>query len=240
VKQRGAQTKSALSHTPYTSLGEIMQTLIQDIRYGLRTLAKNPGFTAVAVLTLALAIGANTAIFSFVDAVLLKPLPYPHAEQIVIVWAEAPDGGHNLISTLDFLDWKHQTTVFSAIEVETGGSVTLTGGDIPIQLRGSRESSSYFDVWGIKPMLGRTFAPDEDQPGKNQVVVLSHKVWETHFGADPSLVGRTISLDNRPYTVIGVMPQGVFDHTRDVLWMPLAFESKDMTRTGAGCSAGPE
>jgi putative ABC transport system permease protein len=205
-----------------------LENTAQDVRYGLRMLAKNPGFTTVAALTLALAIGANTAIFSFVDAVLLKPLPYPNPEQIVIVWAETPDGGHNPVSTLDFLDWKRQNTVFTAIAAETGGSMALTGGDVPVQLRGTRESSSYFDVWGIKPMLGRTFAPDEDQPGKNQVVVLSHKVWESQFGGDRELIGHTISLDNKPYTVIGVMPPGVYD--RFVLVTPLVFEPKGLTR----------
>jgi putative ABC transport system permease protein len=207
-----------------------LENTVLDVWYGLRMLAKNRGFTAVAALTLALAVGANTAIFSFVDAVILRPLPYPHPEQIVFVRAETPDGGRNPISTVDFLDWKQQNTVFAAIEAEAGGSVTLTGGDLPVQLRGSRESSSYFDVWGVKLMLGRTFSPDEDELGKNQVVVLSHRTWESQFGADPSLIGRTINLDNKPYTVIGVMPPGVFDSTRDVLWIPLAFEPKDMTR----------
>lgn len=191
----------------------------------------SPGFTAVAVLTLALGIGANTAIFSFVDAVLLKPLPYPHPEGLVMVWEKPPQGERNGISTLNFLDWKNQNTVFTAMAAQTGGSVTLTGIDKPVQLRGTRVSAHYFDILGVKPALGRTFAPDEDQLGKERVVVLSHRIWEGRFGADPSIVGRTISLDNQPHTVIGVMPAGsLFDRGWNDVWTPLAFEPKDMTR----------
>ena len=207
-----------------------MDQLGKDLRFALRMIRNSPGFTIIAVLTLALGIGANTAIFSFVDAVLLKPLPYPHSEQIVMVWEKPPGGDRNGISTLNFLDWMRENTVFSAISAETGGSMTLTGGDRPVQVQGDRDSATFFDIWGIEPMLGRTFAPDEDQPGKNQVVVLSHRFWESRFGADKSIVGRTLSLNNKPYTVIGVMPPGIFDRTRDLFWVPLAFEPKDMTR----------
>ena len=128
-----------------------IDTLIQDIRFGLRMLAKNPGFTAVAVLTLALGIGANTAIFSFVDAVLLKPLPYSHPEQIVQVYEKPPHGERNSISTLTFLDWKNQNTVFEAMAAQTGDSMTTTGGDVPVELRVMRVSASYFGVFGRNP-----------------------------------------------------------------------------------------
>src|SRR5579863_2100116 len=207
-----------------------MEQLAKDLRFALRMIRNSPGFTLIAVLTLALGIGANTAIFSFVDAVLLRPLPYPHPEQMVMVWEKPPGGERNGISTLNFLDWKRENTVFSAMAAETGGSMTLTGGDRPVQVQGDRDSATFFDIWGIRPMLGRTFAADEDQPGKNQVVVLSHRFWETRFGADKSIIGRTLSLNNKPYTVIGVMPPGPFDRTRDLFWVPLAFEPKDMTR----------
>ncbi|HTX37793.1 MAG TPA: ABC transporter permease [Bryobacteraceae bacterium] len=203
----------------------------QDLRFALRTVRNSPGFTAVAVLTLALGIGANAAIYSFVDGVLLKPLPYPHAEEIVNVWEKPPGGDRNGISTLNFLDWKNQNTVFTAMAAETGGSATLTGVDAPIQLSGSRVSAHYFDIFGLKPALGRTFAADEDQPGKEQVVVLSNRIWQSRFGADPGIIGRTIHLDDEPYTVIGVLsaddPHG---RGRDDLWRPLAFEPPDMTR----------
>ncbi len=185
-----------------------MDVLLRDLRFALRMIRKSPGFTTVAVLTLALGIGANTAIFSFVDAVLLKPLPYPHPEELMMVWEKPPQGERNGISTLNFLDWKNQNTVFTAMAAGTGGSLTLTGIDRPVQLRGSSVSAPYFDLFGVKPMLGRTFASDEDQLGKERVVVLSHRIWESRFGADRSIIGRTITLDNKPYTVIGVMPAG--------------------------------
>ncbi|MGH9407261.1 MAG: ADOP family duplicated permease, partial [Terriglobia bacterium] len=208
-----------------------LETFHRDLSYGFRQLRRSPGFTTIAILTLALGIGANTAIFSFVNAVLMERLPYTHPEQIVMVWEKPPGGERNGISTMNFLDWKRQNTVFTALAAKTGGSVTLTGGDRPLQLQGARVSAPYFNIFGVKPMLGRTFAPDEDQLGKNQVVVLSHRVWESRFGADPKIIGRTISLDNKPYTVIGVMPPRTpFDRSQNLLWTPLAFTPKEMTR----------
>ena len=208
-----------------------MDELINDLRYALRMVRTSPGFTIVAVLTLALGIGANTAIFSFIDAVLLKPLPYSDADKIVMVWEKPPNGERNGISTMNFLDWKNQNTVFSAMAAQNGASVTLTGIDEPVQLRGARVSAPYFDIFKVKPMLGRTFAPDEDQPGKQHVVVLSHRIWESRFGSDKGIIGRTISLNNEPTTVIGVMgADTAFDRRFADLWMPLAFEAKDMTR----------
>jgi putative ABC transport system permease protein len=208
-----------------------LETFLQDVRYGLRQLRRDAGFTAIAILTLALGIGANTAIFSFVDAVLLERLPYPHPEQIVMVWEKPPGGDRNGISTMNFLDWRRQNTVFTAMAARTGASLTLTGGDRPLQLQGARVSSSFFNIFGVKPMLGRTFAPDEDRLGKNHVVVLSHRAWESRFGADPKIIGHTISLNNKPYTVIGVMPARTpFDRSHNLVWIPLAFEPKEMTR----------
>ena len=204
--------------------------LLQDLKYGLRMLAKNPGFTAVAVITLALGIGANTAIFSFVDAVLLKPLPFPHPERMVMVWEKPPDGGRNVVSTLNFLDWKNQNSVFDAMAAQGGATMTLTGADLPVMLRVGLVSAPYFTIFGAEPLLGRTFAPDEDQPGKQHEAVLSHRVWENRFGADPGLIGRTISLDGEAYTVIGVMPPGLFDRSWPDLWAPLAFQPTDLTR----------
>ncbi|MGH9694746.1 MAG: ABC transporter permease, partial [Bryobacteraceae bacterium] len=208
-----------------------MDELFNDIRFGMRMIRKSPGFASVAILTLAIGIGANAAIFSFVDAVLLKPLPYPHPEEIVQVWEKPPGYDRNGVSTMNFLDWKNQNSVFRAIAAETGGSVTLSGGQNPVQLRGSRVSAPYFDVFGIKPVLGRAFAPDEDQPGKDQVVVLSHRIWESRFGADPGVLGRKIALDNRPYTIIGILPANTsFDRRWQDIWTPLAFQPQDMTR----------
>ncbi|HUI43445.1 MAG TPA: ABC transporter permease, partial [Terriglobia bacterium] len=207
-----------------------MDPFAKDLRFALRMIRNSPGFTAVAILTLALGIGANTAIFSFVDAVLLKPLPFPHAERILNVWEKPPGGDRNGISTLNFLDWQKQNTVFTAMAAQTWSSLTLTGADVPVELRDGLVGASYFDIFGAKPMLGRTFAPDEDQPGKQYEVILSHKVWESRFGADRGIVGRSIRLNGEPYTVIGVMPPGTFDREWQDVWTPLAFKPKQMTR----------
>ena len=202
------------------------------MRYAIRTLRRSPGFTIIALLTLALGIGANTAIFSFVNGVLLKPLPYRDPHGIVMVWEKPPGGDRNGISTLNFLDWKNQNSVFEHMAaINFGGNVTLTGAGQPEELQGVRVSASYFDIFGVQAVLGRTFAPDEDQLGKSQVVILSHRLWENRFGADPSIVGRTLTLSGKPCTVVGVMPaHSPFDRSYAQVWMPLAFEPRDMTR----------
>ncbi len=208
-----------------------MNGLLRDLQYAYRTLAKSPGFTIVSLLTLAIGIGANTAIFSLVDGALLKPLPYPDAERIVRVLEKPPGFPRNGISTLTFLDWQRQNTVFDYMAAQSGGQVTLTGSGEPVQLRSALVSAHYFDIFGIKPMLGRTFAADEDQLGKERVAVLSHLLWASQFGADPKLVGRTIRLDGEPHTVIGILPAGsAFDRSFDQIWMPLAFQPSNMTR----------
>jgi putative ABC transport system permease protein len=211
--------------------GRVTNEIAQDVRYGFRTLARSYGFTTVAVLTLALGIGANSAIFSFVDGVLLKPLPYPDPERILQVWEKPPGGGNNVVSTANFLDWQRQSDVFETMVATSGGSMTLSGQGDPLMLRVGRVSAGYFDVFAIKPAIGRTFAPDEDQPGKDSVVVLSHRIWMTQFRADVGLVGRTITLDGRPFTVIGVMPEGsAFDRGFNKMWRPLAFAPNERAR----------
>ena len=213
-----------------------MSDLVQNLRYSARTLRLSPGFTAVAILTLALGIGANTAIFSFVDNVLLKPLPYPEPDRIMLVLEHLPSGPFGT-TTLDFLDWQKQTSVFEFVAGQTGWSATLTGTDRsgdadPLLLRGVRVSPSYYDLSRIKPMLGRTFLPEEDQYGRDHVVILSHDLWVNHFGEDRSIVGRTIRLDNEPYTVVGVMPAGsVFDRTAFQIAKPMGFAPFEMTRS---------
>jgi putative ABC transport system permease protein len=209
----------------------MFQEIAQDLRYGCRSLLKARGFTIVAVLTLALGIGANSAIFSFVDGVLLRPLPYPHADRLVNVTEKPPGGTRNPISALNFLDWQTQSTAFDALAATTGGSMTLSGVDEPVLLRAGRVSASYFSVFEIAPAFGRTFAADEDQPGKEHVVVLSHMLWAAKFGSDPTLVGRALTLDGEPYTVIGVMPAGsIFDRGFNQIWRPLAFKPNERTR----------
>ncbi len=208
-----------------------MNGLLKDLQYAYRTLIKSPGFTIVSLLTLAIAIGANTAIFSFVNSILLTPLPYPDADRIVRVLEKPPDNPRNGISTLNFLDWQHQNTVFESMAAQTGGTVTLTGYGEPVQLRGSRVSAQYFNIFGIKAEHGRTFAPDEDQRGNERKAVLSHVLWMSQFGGDPKLIGQTIHLDGLPFIVIGVLPEGsAFDRAYNQIWMPLAFQPENMTR----------
>jgi len=209
----------------------MLAALGQDIRYGARTLSRAPGYTIVAVLTLALGIGANSAIFSFVDGVLLRPLPYPDADRILLVWEKPPGGGINVVSAMNYLDWKAQGDVFAQTAAISGSSMTLTGRGDPQQWRVARVGAAYFEVFGVQAVLGRTFAPDEDQPGKDHVVVLSHRLWTEQFGGDAGIVGRSITLNNEPYTVIGVLPGGSpFDRTFNRVWRPLAFSPGERTR----------
>ncbi|MGB6687281.1 MAG: ABC transporter permease [Terracidiphilus sp.] len=183
------------------------------------------------MLTLALGIGANTAIFSFVDAVLLKPLPYPHPERIVSAWEKTPTGTLNYISTMNFLDWSQQNRSFEFLSAVARDTVTLTDSDRPQEINVERVSASYFNVLGVDAMLGRTFAASEDQVGNDQEVVLSNRSWQSLFGGDPNVIGRKITLNAESYMVIGVLPaNSTFDRTWAVMWLPLAFRPADMTR----------
>jgi len=228
---RGTFLWSVRLNSRYLEGAAELTGLLQDLRYGVRSLWKSPGFTIVSLLTLALGIGANTAIFSFVNGVLLRPLPYADADSIIRVMEKPPQGERNGISTLNFLDWRNQNTVFEHMAAVRGDDVTLTGTGEPVQLRMAMVSPPYFDIFGTHAVLGRTFTADEDQRGKDHVVVLSHAIWETQFGADPKLVGGTIRLDGEPYTVIGVLPEGTsFDRSFWQLWTPLVFKPENMTR----------
>ena len=195
-------------------------------------LAKSPGFTTVSLFTLAIGIGGNTAIFSFVDSALLKPLPYADADRIVRVLEKPPGFPRNGISTLNFLDWQRQNTVFDYMAGDRGGDfVTLTGSGEPVQLRSAQVSAHYFDIFGVQAALGRTFSADEDQRGQELVAVLSHALWVSQFGADSKLIGRTIRLDGEAYTVIGVLPEAsAFNRANAQIWIPLVFRAQNMTR----------
>jgi putative ABC transport system permease protein len=208
-----------------------LEQLLQDVRYGFRMLRKNPGFTAVALITLALGVGANAAIFSFVNAVLLKPLPYPNPEKIVSVSEKLPGGASNFISTLNFLDWERQNHCFQFLSAIAWDKVTLTGSGSPEELKVHRVSASYFQVFGVGAALGRTFAAGENEVGNDREVVLSNRIWRSRFGGDPKVIGRQITLDEKNYTIIGVLPaDSPFDRTWAVMWLPLAFAPADMTR----------
>jgi putative ABC transport system permease protein len=205
-----------------------IETLIQDLRYGVRMLAKNPGFTIVAVLTMALAIGANAAIFSVVNAVLLRPLPYRDADRIVRLWENDTHGNlgpYFSVSVPNFLDWKQQNRVFESVGAFASVPMALTGGVNPEQVRGAYIKASVIQLLGISPTLGRPFLPDEDQPGKDHEAILSYGLWQERFGGDQTAIGKSLTLDGNIYTVVGVMPSG-FDfppNTQTQVWVPMAF-----------------
>ncbi len=187
-----------------------MRTLLQDLRYSLRILRKNPGFSLIAVLTLALGVGATTAIFSVVNGVLLRPLPYPEPHRLVRVYgtkAQTPDGKYPLCEA-DYLEWKAQSQVFENLAAYSANRFNFSGGDTPEQLQGAWVTAGFFNTLAVQPALGRTFLPDEDRPQTEQTVVLSDRFWRRHFGANPDIVNQPITLNNKPFTVIGIMPAG--------------------------------
>jgi predicted permease len=188
-----------------------LESLIGDIRYALRMLRKNPGFTSVAVLTLALGIGANTAIFSVINAVLLTPLPLPDPDRLVQIWEKNPRIGldQGVVSPYNFLDWQRQSRDFEAMAALQHEHFSLTGGTLPVGLSGRLVSADFFRVLGAHPILGRDFLPQEDQPGAGHVAIVSYSTWRNHLGGDAGIVGKKITLDGEPYTVIGVMPSSL-------------------------------
>ncbi len=202
-----------------------MQTLWQDLRYGARMLLKRPGFTLIAVITLALGIGANAAIFSVVNAVLLRPLPYKDPDRLIMIReTKLPQFPEFSVSPGNFLDWRKQNTVFERLVAFTGASFNLIGAGDPEQIRGMKVTDGFFAALGAQPQLGRDFLTEEDQPGRNNVVIMSHGLWQRRFGGDPKILGQAITLDGRNYTVIGVMPATFPFGGRDLdLWTPMAF-----------------
>jgi putative ABC transport system permease protein len=210
-----------------------MQTLLQDLRYGARTLLKRPGFTIVAIITLALGIGANTAIFSVINAVLLRPLPYPEPHRIIQLWetARSRDLKQGSVSPHCFTDWKNQNQSFEQMAAYRYANFTLTGGDQPESLTGIATSASLFSVLGVQPAIGRDFFAEEDAPGRNRVVILSQGLWQRRFGGDKDILDKPIQLNGESYTVIGVMPQGFQYPDTAEMWVPLGV---DLNRVGRG------
>ena len=183
--------------------------MLQDLKYALRQLRKSPGFTLTAVLTLALGTGVTAAVFSVIYAVMIQPLPYDHPETIVVPQTYSPQGYEQPASYPEYLDWRNQSHSFSALAaVSPGRKINFEGQSGPVSLRITQGSDNLFDVLGVSPLLGRTFAQGEDQDGKNDVVVLSYEVWQQDFGGQHDVIGKTVKLDGRPYSVIGVMPAG--------------------------------
>jgi putative ABC transport system permease protein len=204
-----------------------MESLIQDLRYALRVLIKKPGFTAVAVITLALGIGANSAIFSVVNAVLLRSLPYEDGDRLVWIWGTQPQLDKAPVAPANFLDIKEQNEVFDNVAAFRGQSGALTGQYEPERVRVAAVSADFFSLFKVLPLLGRVFNNQDEQSGNTQVIILSHALWQRRFGSNPGILDQKLTLNDRPYSVIGVAPAEFQYPTYADLWIPLVFDAKE-------------
>ena len=184
----------------------VMGSLLQDLRYGVRTLVKSPGFSLVAVVALALGIGANSAMFSIVNAVLLRPIPYPQPDRLLKVYSSTANFKQSSVSYPNFLDWRQRSRSFDGMAAYRTDNFNLTGQANPERLRGEMASATLFDALGVRPLIGRTFTGAEDQRGAAPVVVLTSGLWKSRFGGSPAVLGSSITLNDKLYTVIGVVP----------------------------------
>jgi putative ABC transport system permease protein len=198
--------------------------LRQNLSFSIRTLFKNPGFTVTAILTLALGIGATTAMFSVVYAVF-APMPYPKPDQLVMMWSKI-QGERNSVSPGDYMEWKRRSTSFQDINAWSGGSYNVATRERPEQIDGSPRTPGFFKMEGLPLMLGRDFLPEEGEPGRDHVVILSNRMWSRHFAADPAIIGKDIRMNGDPYTVVGVLPPGMYDRLPMQLWVPLSFPAE--------------
>jgi putative ABC transport system permease protein len=212
-----------------------METLLRDIRYGVRSLLKRPGFTAIALVALALGIGANTAIFSLVNAVLLRPLSFAEPDRLVWVWGNIKNGGNRAsVSPADFLDYRQQQNTFEEFAASLPLRFNYTGGDEPERLEASGVTGNYFQALGVKPAFGRTFLVENEKPGSDQVAMLSYSLWQKRFAGDPAIINKTITLNGKSFAVLGVMPPDFnMPRTSDV-WVPINFDiDPEMKMRGA-------
>jgi putative ABC transport system permease protein len=202
-----------------------MNTILYDLRYGIRMLLKNPGFTFTALITLALGIASSTAIFSVIDGVLLHPLPYPDSGKIVVlaptVRSTGTPGG--AFAPANYIDYAAQSDVFTEMSASRGEQFSLSDGDRPERVRGTMATSNLFPLFGVAPIVGRTLLPSDEQPGRNHVVVISSELWARRYGSDRNIIGREISLNDEPHTVVGVMPPDYLPDGYGELWVPSAF-----------------
>jgi putative ABC transport system permease protein len=214
-------------------LGYWLETCLKDVRFGLRSLCKSPGFTAVALLTLALGIGANTAIFSVIHSVMLRPLPYREPGQLVKIWPERPRVS---VSKADYLDLKNGARSFEAIAAYSNWGFTVTGSGEPAKLEGARVTANLFPLLGVDAAVGRIFALEEDQPGHDKVVLISYELWQTRFGSDLHVLGQIITIDGQSYGVVGVMPKGFNfpDSSPHDLWVPATLDPSAREDFAAG------
>src|SRR6185369_3676749 len=214
-----------------------MDSLIKDIRYGVRGLLKHPGFTAIVVITLALGIGASTAIFSVVDNVLLRRLPYRNAERIVAIQELNPEGKRGQVTSANFLDWRTQNTVFEHLAAIKQTTSNLALSDHAERIELAQTNANFFDVFGLTPQYGRLFTPQDEQAGHEPVVIVSDSLWQRRFGSDASLVGKPITLDGLNFTVIGITPPGFQYPDKTELWVPPLklvpelYPNQDVTQT---------
>ncbi|HKY46007.1 MAG TPA: ABC transporter permease [Pyrinomonadaceae bacterium] len=202
-----------------------MESLRSDITYALRNLWKRPGFTLIAVLTLALGIGANSVIFSAINALLLKPLPFPGLERVVAIWDTMPSRGvdRNEVSVANYLDWQAQSQSYEQLALYRWWSANITGIDPPERIQGFLVTANFFDALGMRPIMGRNFMADENQPGKDAVAIITHSLWQRRFGGDPNIINKTITVNSVVRTVVGVMPERFNFPKGSEVYAPLAF-----------------
>ena len=218
----------------------LIENVVRDVSYSLRILLKNYAFTIVVVLTLALGIGANTAIFSFANGILLRPLPYPQSDRLAVLDETAFKQGVEsmAVSYPNFLDWREQNKSFEDIGIYFGTSrFALSGAGEPIDVRGSFISHGLFEILRVSPQLGRTFTANEDRPDEDAVVILGHNLWQRNFGGDPNIIGRKITINSRARTIVGVMPPGFRFPDVAEMWAPVALTTKTFTRNDHGLSS---
>ncbi|PYS68651.1 MAG: ABC transporter permease, partial [Acidobacteria bacterium] len=198
--------------------------MLNDLRYGIRSLLKHPGFTVIAVITLALGIGVDTAIFSLVNTVLLRALPFQNPERLVSINKSATSEGLPGIAAFEYLAWREKNSTFEDIGAYSSDNYNLTGNGGPERISAAGVSASFFTTLGVSPIRGRVFVPEEDQKGRNQVVLISEALWDRRFGRSEQIIGSTLTLDNEPYTVVGVMPRTFRFPTEFDFWIPLALD----------------
>ena len=215
-----------------------MNAFLQDIRFAIRTLVKQPGFTLVALLTLALGIGANTAIFSIIDVVVLRPLPYRDPDRVVLMWSHWINWTKTWVSEPELADYRAQATLLEHVAGFDTTSFNLTGAGEAVRVGALQVQTPIFEALGVRPIAGRVFTADEDRPGHAHVVLLTEGLWRSQFGADPSIVGRDIQLDAVPYTVVGILPAAAripiqyTSRTFSQVWVPLALAPPDPNERG--------
>ena len=211
-----------------------MDAFLNDIRYALRNLIKRPGFTLIAVLTLGLGIGANSAIFSAVNALLLNPLAFPETDRIVAIWDTMPSRGvvHNEVTVANYLDWRAQNQSFEQLALYRWWSANLTGNDSPERIQGFQVTANFIDVTGVKPIMGRNFTEEENQPGKDRVAIITHSLWQRRFGGDPNILNKTITIGSVQRTVVGVMPERFNFPKGAEVYAPLALTPELMSSRG--------